>query len=195
VALLGRVQPTPQDQFVFLGDYIDRGPASRQVIETLLELGKTCPVVFLRGNHEVMMLSAREDLSQLRSWLVCGGAETVLSYGANSRQDWASSIPDSHWRFFEQTRRFFETDTHIFVHACLDAALDLNDQLDDVLYWESFGQLTRHKSGKRVICGHTSQRLGTIKNAIGGWLTCLDVTSGKYWQADEQGNTRDGALE
>ena len=204
-ALLRHVRLEPADRVVFLGDYIDRGPTSRQVIETLLELRKSCSVVFIRGNHEVMILEAREDSLKENLWQSYGGLDTLFSYDANYRQDWASLIPDSHWEFLDRTVRFFETDTHIFVHACLDAELDMNDQPDWLLFWEFLERLQPHKSGKRIVCGHTLQRSGNIKDlgfavcidtapAMRGWLTCLDANSGKYWQANEKGNTRDGAL-
>lgn len=199
------MQPPPEDQVVFLGDYIDRGPTSRQVIETLLELQRTSRPIFIRGNHEVMVLDAREDSLKSNLWQSYGGLETLFSYGANYREDWVSLIPASHWEFFERTVRFFENDTHIFVHACLEPELDLKDQPDWLLYWESFERLKPHRSGKRIICGHSPQRSGDIKDfgfaacidtgpATGGWLTCLDAASGKFWQANEEGKTRDRAL-
>jgi len=99
-----------------------------------------------------------------------------------------------------------ETETHIFVHACLDPELDMSDQPDWLLYWEFFERMQPHKYGKRIVCGHTPQRSGEIKDlgfavcidtgpAVGGWLTCLDARSGKYWQANEKGSTRDGGLQ
>src|SRR6266478_3581463 len=204
-SLLKTVQARPEDRIVFLGDYIDRGPTSRQVIETLLELRKSHSPVFLRGNHEVMILDSREDSLKGNLWQSYGGLDTLFSYGANYRQDWVSLIPDSHWEFFEDTVKFSETDTHLFVHACLDPELDMNDQPDWLLYWEFFERLQPHKSGKQIICGHTPQRSGEIKDtvfavcidtgpAVGGWLTCLDASSGQYWQANEKGNIRDGSL-
>jgi serine/threonine protein phosphatase 1 len=205
VGLLKTVQLLPEDRIVFLGDYIDRGPASRQVIETLLQLRKSCSPVFLRGNHEVMILDSREDSLKANLWQSYGGLDTLFSYEANYRQEWASLIPDSHWQFFESTTRYFETNTHIFVHACLDPELDLGDQPDWLLYWEFFDRIQPHKSAKRIVCGHSPQRSGLIRDvgfaacidtgpAMGGWLTCLDVSAGKYWQASENGDTRDGAL-
>jgi serine/threonine protein phosphatase 1 len=203
--LLAVVQPTASDQLIFLGDYIDRGPASRQVIDSLLRLKATCSPVFVRGNHEVMILEARESFLKADIWQSYGGLETTFSYGANYKQDWASAIPESHWAFLEQTVRFFETERHIFVHACLDPELELPAQPDWLLFWEFFDRMQPHKSGKRVICGHSPQRSGLIKDlgfavcidtgaAAGGWLTCLDVGSGQYWQANEQGTTRRSAL-
>ncbi len=202
-SLINRVQPLPEDQIIFLGDYIDRGPASRQVIETLLEFRKNYSPIFIRGNHEVMILDAREDSLKNNLWQSYGGLETLYSYGPNFRKDWVSLIPDSHWEFFEETVRFFETDTHIFVHACLDPELDMSDQPDWLIYWENFERLRPHKSGKQIICVHTPQRSGEIKDigfatcidtAAGGWLSCLDPSSRKYWQANEKGHTRNGAL-
>jgi serine/threonine protein phosphatase 1 len=204
--VLQQVQPRPEDQFVFLGDYIDRGPATRAVIDSLLNLKKTCTVIFIRGNHEEMILDARKDELESNLWQSCGGLETLCSYGAGYRQDWPITIPDAHWQFFENTARFFESETHIFVHACLDPELDMREQPDWLLYWDFFGRLHQpHKTGKRVICGHTYQQSGQIKDvgfaacidtgaAYGGWLTCLDVNTGEYWQANESGVMRQGSL-
>lgn len=195
----------PGDKLIFLGDYLDRGPASRQVIEALLKLQKSQQAIFLRGNHEVMILEAREDTLKENLWQSYGGLETLFSYNASYRSDWASLIPDTHWKFFEHTAAFLETSSHIFVHACLDPELDMNEQPAWLLYWEFFERLQPHKSGKPVICGHTPQHSGEIKDAgfavcidtgvaVGGWLTCLDVHSGEFWQSNEQGKTRVGRL-
>lgn len=203
--LLKTVQPAAGDRVVFLGDYIDRGPASREVIETLLAPGSSYSPIFLRGNHEAMVLEAREDSLKANLWQSYGGLETLFSYGANYRPDWVSAIPDRHWEFFAHTKRFFETENHIFVHACLDSELDMDDQPDWLLYWEFLERLQPHKSRKRIICGHTPQRSGEIKDmgfavcidtgaATGGWLTCLDVNSGDYWQANEKGRARGAKL-
>ncbi|HWY76092.1 MAG TPA: metallophosphoesterase family protein [Verrucomicrobiae bacterium] len=206
VTLLNQVRPSSEDTIIFLGDYIDRGPASRQVIEELLQLRKSCASIFLRGNHEAMILEARADPLKENLWRSYGGFETLQSYSAEYRQDLKSAMPDSHWEFLENTVRFHETATHIFVHACLDPGLDMADQPDWLLFWEFFDRLqNEHKSGKRVICGHAPQRSGEINDkgyaacidtgaVIGGWLTCLDSGSGQFWQANQKGNTRDGVL-
>jgi serine/threonine protein phosphatase 1 len=204
--LLREVGPKLDDRLVFLGDYIDRGPDSRGVIDHLLGLVGTCRTVFLRGNHEVMILDARDDLLKAELWRSYGGPEAVASYGCTLGKDWVSAIPESHWRFFEQTERFFEADKCIFVHASLDAGLDLADQPDWLLFWELFDRIQPHKSGKRIICGHTRQSSGLINHvgfatcidtgaAVGGWLTCLDTDSGAFWQANEQNQVRTGSLQ
>ncbi len=204
-SLLKTIQPAADDQVVFLGDYIDRGPASREVIETLLAPGRSYSPIFLRGNHEVMILEAREDPLKANLWQSYGGLETLFSYGANYQPHWAPFIPDRHWDFFARTRKFFETKGQIFVHACLDPELDLDQQPDWLLFWEFLERLQPHKSGKRIVCGHTPQRSGEIKDigfavcidtgpAVGGWLTCLEVNSGKFWQANEKAQARSGTL-
>ncbi|MBW8865334.1 MAG: serine/threonine protein phosphatase [Verrucomicrobia bacterium] len=204
-ALLQQVQPGPADQIIFLGDYIDRGPASREVIDSLLELKKTCSTVFLRGNHEEMIFEERDNPFNSTGWKSCGGQETLQSYGADHRRDWVELIPAAHWEFLQETKRLFENDTHIFVHACLDSKLSLQEQPDWRIYWCSFSELQPHPTGKRIICGHTTQESGQIKDvgfaacidtgaAYGGWLTCLDVNSGEYWQANEKGDSKSGLL-
>ena len=206
--LLAQVKPTESDQVVLLGDYIDRGPASRAVIETLLDLKRTCAPVFLRGNHEIMVLEARQDTSKANLWLSYGGQEMLQSYGLDYDGDisnWFDSIPMAHWEFFDKTVKYHETDRHIFVHACLAGDVEMKDQPEWLLHWEYFDRLQPHQSGKRVICGHSSQRSGQINDVgygacidtgacYGGWLTCLDVNSGRYWQANENTETREGAL-
>jgi serine/threonine protein phosphatase 1 len=169
----------------------------------LIHQQKVCATVFLRGNHESMILEARDDTLKSDLWRSYGGLETLLSYGVGYRNDWASVIPETHWTFLEHTVRFFETTKHIFVHACLDPDLDMQDQPDWLLYWEPFDTIQPHKTGKRIICGHAPQRAGQIRDvgfavcidtgpASGGWLTCLDADSGQYWQANERGATRMG---
>jgi serine/threonine protein phosphatase 1 len=206
VGLFNEVSPSASDQIVFLGDYIDRGPASRSVADFLIGQSKCRSCVFLRGNHEVMVLDARNDPLKADLWQSYGGFETLHSYGAQYRKNWASFIPEAHWSFWERAVRAFETPTHIFIHACLDPDIDVSEQPDWLAYWEFFERIRPHKSGKKIICGHTPQKSGDIKDvgfaacidtcpATGGWLTCLDADSGRYWQASEKGTVRSGCLD
>jgi serine/threonine protein phosphatase 1 len=199
------VQPSAQDTIVFLGDYVDRGLESHEVLDWLVHEAASPNRIFLRGNHEVMMLSAAENPFQAESWKECGGLETLISYGARTGYDWPSKIPEAHWNFIRATVPYYETAKHIFVHACLDPKLDLDEQLEDWFYWETFDQLRPHKSGKKVVCGHTTISSGEITDigygvcletgaAYGGWLSCLDVYSGEFWQSNQQGQTRAGKL-
>ena len=152
------------------------------------------------------MLFSRHRLDgEARLWQLSGGFETVASYGAVEDSDGLSCIPATHWSFFILTARYFETESHLFVHASLDPEADMDKQEDFLLFWDRVERLRPHKSGKRIICGHSAQYSGEILDlgfglcidtaaVFGGWLTCLDVTSGHWWQANEERETRHGRI-
>lgn len=193
------IQFRSTDVVVTLGDYVDRGPDSCGVIEFLIALGRRCQLIPLRGNHEIMMLRARDDRSALADWISNGGDKTLDSYRAKTFED----VPVSHWNFLESTRSYHESDRDFFVHANAYPDFALADQPHYMLYWEFLGQPSPHESGKRMICGHTAQKSGEILNfghAIcidtyahgGGWLTCLECRTNSYWQASQKGQSRMG---
>ncbi len=207
-ALVDYVPIAPGDMVVTLGDYVNRGPKTREVIDWLVARQATGFLKALRGNHEVMMLRAREDNESRRVFFQVGGKATCISYGKPHRPAKLEAIPAEHWSFLENTLPYFETETHIFVHANLYPEIPLEEQPELMLYWEKFEAdwpQPAHCSGKTMVCGHTSQKSGKPLNvghavcldtwAYGrGWLTCLDVATGIYWQANEQGETRTSVL-
>jgi serine/threonine protein phosphatase 1 len=207
--LLGFVRPGPADQLVFLGDYVDRGPDSKGVLNRLLELRRVLDVVCLRGNHEIMMLGARQGRDDCRFWVACGGAEALESYAGPDGVGTLDDIPYDHWHFLERLCvDWYETETRVFVHANLHPDKPLNEQPTEWLHWQPVSERWHrpHGSGKTMICGHTQQRGGVplrLMKAVcidtwaygDGWLTCLDVDTGEYWQANELGQTRTGMLE
>jgi serine/threonine protein phosphatase 1 len=216
--LLAFVKPLPGDRIITLGDYIDRGPNSKGVLDRLIELsqsGQYGELFPLRGNHELMMLGAKEgDRDALSFWLRFGGLEALQSYapkGESPTTELTEHIPPKHWHFIEHMcdyKNKYETKTHIFVHANLHPGRSLDEQTSEHLHWETLSPRTHrpHMSGKVMICGHTEQRSGiplVLEKAIcidtwvygNGWLTCLDVDSGRYWQANELGATRQGMIE
>src|ERR1043166_4066276 len=79
--LLDAIGPEPDDRLVLLGDYVDRGPDSRGVLDQLISLVGRCRVVPLLGNHEEMLLAVRSAPAALKGWLTCGGLATLESYG------------------------------------------------------------------------------------------------------------------
>jgi len=81
-ALLESIDPQPDDTIVPLGDYVDRGIDSKGVIDQLIALGDRCRLVPLLGNHEEMMLGAREGRSDFQFWMNCGGITCLESYGS-----------------------------------------------------------------------------------------------------------------
>ncbi len=196
--ILAKIEPQTDDRLIFMGDYVDRGPNSRRVVEILLELPFRCQVIPLRGNHEAMVLAGRDAGDPDPFWLQCGGQETLLSYGG-ALQD----IPEEHWQFFASCRMYFETDTHLFFHANYDPTKHPRHQPEALTLWQhlSFLVPARHVSGKKVIVGHTPQRNGEILDLghllcidtgcfAGGWLTALDVLTGQCWQANNLGELR-----
>lgn len=208
-AILDIVQPQTDDLIVTLGDYVDRGPDSKGVLDRLIELHTRCKLVALKGNHDFMMIKARDDREEFKHWLGYGGKETLQSYGADPNWGaFAKFIPEAHWAFLEKTCvAYHELETHFFVHANVYADMPLAEQSDYMLFWEkidAFGHRP-HESGKTMICGHTAQRSGrplVLNRAVcidtwvygEGWLTCLDVNQEMYWQASQRGETRAGWL-
>ncbi|OYV84392.1 MAG: serine/threonine protein phosphatase [Planctomycetia bacterium 21-64-5] len=198
-ALLEAIDPQPDDTIVTLGDYVDRGPDTKGTLDELIALAARCRLVPVLGNHDEMLLYARGRKDDLRFWLECGGQATLDSYGQNARTD---AVPSEHWDFLRCCRRFFETETHFFVHAIYRPELPL-DALDDrTLRWLPLHASLPgpHVSGKIAVVGHTPQEdvldLGHLIDVdtgccYGGWLTALDLTSGRRWQAAESGQLRE----
>lgn len=194
-AVLEAIAPEADDTLITLGDYIDRGPDSRGVVELLLKLGDRCQFIPLMGNHEVIMRDVREGRAPLAFWLeACGGEATLASYGGS-----LESIPDEHWEFFRSCRRYHETDSHIFLHANYAPAITLDEQPDELVFWMHLMRIPPpHVSGKQVIVGHTPQRDCSILDAghvvcIDTWcfgegcLTAYDVQTKQLWQANKEG--------
>jgi serine/threonine protein phosphatase 1 len=199
-ALVRALAPTSEDLLVVLGDYIDRGPDSRGVVEMLIDLGCRCRLVPLMGNHEELLLDARAGRFPLEWWTIMGGAATLKSYGAGPD---LGRIPPEHVRFIEGSVDYFETATHIFLHANYDPDLALPEQAATTMRWRSLNETipAPHRSGKTVVVGHTPQKkgemldLGHIKCIDtccygGGWLTALDVDTSEVWQASRDGGLR-----
>lgn len=198
VALLDEIRPTVDDTIVTLGDYIDRGPESRRVIELLIDLAGRCQLVPLLGNHELMLLMALEEQSEMDFWLYNGGVATEDSYDGS-----VENIPDEHLEFLRGCRNYHETAEHQFVHANYVTDLPLDEQPERLLLWEHINRTVPapHESGKTTIVGHTPQIDGEILDAGhvicidtycfgNGWLTALEVQTGDVWQADKSGTLR-----
>jgi serine/threonine protein phosphatase 1 len=205
-ALENYVPFTPEDRLITIGDYVDRGPDSRSVLEWLIAREARRTLIPLRGNHELMMCAARRSERHYDEWIACGGEAALMSYARSRRGGSLEDVPDAHWQFLERgCRAYFETDTHFFVHANACPDIPLDEQPDFMLYWEQFHDPPPHESGKIMVCGHTPQRSGRPRNIghavcihtrvhAGGWLTCLDVESGAYWQANQQRDVRKATL-
>ncbi|MEO8496257.1 MAG: metallophosphoesterase [Planctomycetota bacterium] len=202
-AIVAAISPTDADVLVPVGDVIDRGPNSREVVELLMELRTRCRLEPILGNHEEMLLDIVNHGVAPESWFHFGGAATLESYGPAAG---LSGIPDEHLQFLASFRPYWETETHFFVHANFQPNRDLGQQSAKMLRWTTLDEYTppRHVSGKIAIVGHSAERSGEIFSLRhlkcidtycygGGWLTALDVMSGQVWQADREGHLRGAA--
>ena len=202
--LLDEIQPTQQDTVIGIGDYVDRGMESARVIDILIELVSKTRFIPLIGNHELMMYHGiYGEKKDLEYWYQHGGNATVASYGGS-----VENIPQHHLTFLSHCVRFWESETHFFVHANYEPSLSLEEQPDEILFWQHLKVAVPppHMNGKIAVVGHTPQPEGDVLNlghinAIDTycygdqWLTALDVTSGKIWQANNRGQLRTTTLD
>ena len=171
--LLDKIKPKKSDKFIFLGDYIDRGKNSKEVIEKLLALSNIANCIFLKGNHEDMILKARTE-EDVQNWLLSGGVETFDNYGGYE------NIFKLHKNFFKNLKRYHIEDGFLFSHAGINPNKTLDKQTDDDLFWirnEFF--LKPHKLPYKIVFGHTPFKIPFIqKDKIG-----IDTGCGKIKNA------------
>jgi serine/threonine protein phosphatase 1 len=186
------------DHIILLGDLVDRGPQSKHVLDWVLQRrARGAGLTVLRGNHELLMLWALQDRTSTQGWLsdFVGGQATLDSYSVGQLRPTLGVVPESHWQLME--------DEHfLYVHAHVDPLLPMSEQTEEQLYWSRIKPQPLHVSGKRLFCGHTSQRDGQplcLPHGIcldtyahgGGWLTCVDAHTLRGMQANEKGECRD----
>lgn len=217
--LLEALSINAKDQLVFLGDYIDKGPQSYQVLECLIQFKKTHPhTVFLRGNHEQWLLNwlySRDD-----TFLYLGGRQTLQSYfreakrecpdEAPSPREFLDVLPSSHLSFLDHTRLFYEHLSAVFVHG------GLNPQRRELKSQSPFDLLMAHRDffkareyPKPVVVGHSSTEIfGCTRPVIlpsgiimvdtscdrTGRLSAVEITSRQFCQVDAKGHVLRGDL-
>lgn len=208
--LLARIEaeiessPRARTSLVFLGDVIDRGPASAQVVERLRTYAHPrASLHFIMGNHEEVMLRVMKgDAEILQNWLRFGGAETLASYGLDPRAiaklpteeleaALAKGIPANHRRFLETFADSISFGGYVFVHAGIRPGIDLAEQSQSDLRWirDPFLDDTSNH-GFVVVHGHTiSSTVDVLPNRIGidtgaystGVLTALGIEGKRRW--------------
>jgi serine/threonine protein phosphatase 1 len=196
LAAMMKVLPWDKDNgdlLLFIGDYIDRGPRSRDVLDLLVDLeSKGGEFVFLKGNHEKMLLDYYIQQKDQMLYVANGGAETIASYveGAIGRK--AFVLPEEHLEFLLSLKTYHETDEYIFVHAGLRDGIPVEEQFEEDLLWirEEFIYSTYDWS-KRVIFGHTALetpfvtpgKIGIDTGAVyGNKLTAVELPRMKFYQ-------------
>ncbi|MFS0516340.1 metallophosphoesterase family protein [Nostoc sp. UIC 10607] len=199
MTLLEAIAPTSDDQIYFLGDLIDRGPHSSQVVNFVKRHNYPC----LLGNHEQMLLNIltneRTSSPTMQAWLCSGGQATVASYHE-------APIPDDHLDWFKSLPTYLDLGDIWLTHAGVDPSKSVAKQTADELCWirEEFHSIEKpYFPDKLIIIGHTitftlpgvspgklAQGEGWLDIDTGayhprsGWLTGLDVTNNLVYQVN-----------
>ena len=190
-------RPAVRPLSIFLGDYIDRGPSSRETIDRLIAHAEKNESVFLKGNHEQIAISCLRDRGLFERWMRLGGLETLRSYGitpgapSDDKQivrlqaAFHEALPQSHFRFFRDLQSSFACGDYFFAHAGVKPDIPLSQQKESDLLWIRQEFLSsRDDFGKIIIHGHTPARdieVGPNRVNIDtgafatGRLTCLVI--------------------
>ncbi|WP_424627903.1 metallophosphoesterase [Bradyrhizobium sp. SYSU BS000235] len=191
------LHPISRPIVIFLGDYIDRGPSSRAVLELLTGKNLHFETVFLKGNHEAFLLKFLDSSEVLDDWRQCGGLETLISFGikppinpapyerAQLSRSLSSALPATHRHFLETLKPTFVCGDFIFVHAGLRPLVPIEQQNEGDLLWirDDF-LLWDREFEKIVVHGHTPvgepdirfNRINIDTGAFAtGRLTCLTI--------------------
>lgn len=190
------------DVVVFLGDYIDRGPDTKVVVDLAIDFRQRFPKTrFLKGNHEDMMLDFLGFGGHLgQAFLYNGGLETIQSYGISvfaPPTEMVNALPPEHFKFFCELESILQIDDFVCVHAGLNPLRDLAAQNDNDVFWIRDEFLNNiHSFSRTVAFGHTPHqevfvhlpyKLGIDTGLVfGNKLTCLELKSGKTIQLRRQ---------
>ncbi len=172
--LLDKIKITPQDKIIFMGDYIDRGKKSKQVVDKIIDLKKSCECEYLIGSHEYALLHSQTDDYYKQIFLHYGGVETIESYGSYE------NIFKIHGKFFNSLKPYYLTDKYLFIHAGLRKGIPLEKQnLSDMVYIRNSFFDYPHDLKQKIIFGHTEFEQPRI------WedKICIDTGCGKYSNA------------
>ncbi|MGD9034509.1 MAG: metallophosphoesterase [Desulfobacteraceae bacterium] len=183
-----------EDGLIFLGDYIDRGLDSKGVVDYIIEISNSSPLVqCLMGNHENILLDFLST-GDPRLLLLNGGITTLESYQVEDRGEEEALIPPEHVAFFEDLFLYIELDDYYVVHAGFRPGVEIEKQATEDLIWirEPF-IFSDHDFGKKVIFGHTplseplvmDNKIGLDTGAVyGNKLTCLELPRMKFYSVE-----------
>ncbi len=174
-SVLSKIETRDDDIFVFMGDYIDRGAKSREVVDKVIEWGNTHKCVYLIGSHEYALLHAKQDEYYNYLFWNYGGPATVRSYGGQF-----DNILKIHGEFFRNLKFYYLTDEYLFVHAGINPNYSLEEQDEtDLVYIRGVFYNHPHNLPQKIIFGHTEFDAPLVqKDKI-----CIDLGCGKYKDA------------
>ena len=174
-SVLSKIKLKDDDTFVFMGDYIDRGPDSKGVVEKVLEIKEKYNIICLIGSHEYALLHAKEDDYYNYLFWNYGGPATVKSYGGNF-----DNILKTHGDFYKSLEFYYLTDKYLFVHAGIDPRYSLEEQCEtDLVYIRSAFYRNKHNLPQKIIFGHTEFDAPLVQED----KICIDLGCGKYKNA------------
>ena len=180
-----------QDQLLFIGDYIDRGPGSIEVLDYLIELKKRLSgIIFLKGNHEDMLQNYLDGNDRF-TYLLNSGQQTLDAYLQKQDASEDYPVPSAHLEFLSELPLYYQTEDYIFVHAGMRDKVPLESQKETDLLWirDEF-IYSDYDFGKRVIFGHTpfrkplvqANKIGIDTGAVyGNRLTCVQLPEMKFF--------------
>ena len=166
-----KIMVRSDDHIIFVGDYIDRGPDSKGVLDYLMALlEKVRNVVFIRGNHEEMLIETFYSHAYFQQWMNNGGGATLESFGISQEEYLASGgnrLPDIYMDFLSSTTYYVELDKCYIVHA----GFNFHDKrpfedLDSMIWSRNFDYDKGIAKGKKVIHGHTPTTLEVIRTTL-----------------------------
>ena len=178
-----KIQLQKDDKLILLGDYIDRGDKSKEVVDFIIELSaKGYDVIPLMGNHEAMLIDAFEDEKNISKWIQNGGNETLKSFEINSLKD----IESKYIEFFKGLRYYYAFEDYLFVHA------GFNDNLLNV-FTDYYSMLWKCKetytnpllSDKTIIHGHNPVKVAICEERVLSKHRVINIDTGCVYKDNE----------